>query len=74
MEPGLGGRCPNGVQHTGIKFSSYCGGGGGPKVDGLLVLPPRSEIFLVRTLYMLINIKQIYVHVYITRSSQPSME
>ena len=29
MEPGLGGRCPNGVQHTGIKFPSYCGGGGG---------------------------------------------
>ena len=24
-----GGRCPNGVQHTGIKFPSYCGGGGG---------------------------------------------
>ena len=28
------GRCPNGVQHTGIKYPSYCrGGGGGPKVD-----------------------------------------
>ena len=34
----MGGRCPNGVQHTssGIKFPSYCGEGGG--------------IFLVRTL------------------------
>ena len=30
-----GGRCPNGVQHTGIKFPSYCGrGGGGPKCTG----------------------------------------
>ena len=28
----IGGRCPNKVQHTGIKFPSYCGGGG-PKVD-----------------------------------------
>ena len=31
MEPG-GWWCPNGVQHTVIKFPSYCGGGG-PKVD-----------------------------------------
>ena len=34
-----------------IKFPSDCGGGGGGKVDRLLlVLPPRCEIFLVRTL------------------------
>ena len=44
----MGGRCPNGVQH--IKFPSYCGGGGGQSGQGLLVLPPRCESFLVRTL------------------------
>ena len=48
----IGGRCPNGVQHTGIKFPSYCGGegGGAQSGQGLLVLPPRCEIFLMRTL------------------------
>ena len=45
----IGGRCPNGVQHTSIKFPSYCGGGA-QSGEGLLVLPPRCEIFLVRTL------------------------
>ena len=47
MEPGWGGgRCLNGVQHTGIKFPSYLqGGGGGQSGQGLLVLPPHSEIF-----------------------------
>ena len=29
----IGGGGPNGVQHTGIKFPSYCRGGGGTKVD-----------------------------------------
>ena len=33
-----------------IKFPSY-GGGGGQSGQGLLVLPPRCEFFLVRTLY-----------------------
>ena len=42
-------RCPNGVQHTGIKFPS-CWGGGGQGGQGLLVLLPRCKIFLVRTL------------------------
>ena len=49
----IGGGGPNGVQHTGIKFPSYCGGGGGgggQSGQRLLVLPPRYEIFLVRTL------------------------
>ena len=30
----VGGMCPNGVQHTGIKFPSYCGGGWGTKWTG----------------------------------------
>ena len=45
----IGGRCPNGVQHTGIKFPSYLGGGE-QSGQGLLVLLPRCKIFLVRTL------------------------
>ena len=48
----MGGGCPNGVQHTGIKFPSYWGGGG--KVDRGCFLPPRCEFFLVRTLIMII--------------------
>ena len=49
---GGGGRCPNGVQHTGIKFPYYCGGvgGGAQSGQGLLVLRPRCEFFWVRTL------------------------
>ena len=46
----IGGRGPNEVQHTGIKFPSYCGGGGGAKWTGAAGLLPRCEIFLVRTL------------------------
>ena len=36
---------PNGVQHTGIKFPSYCGGEGDQSGQGLLVLPLRCEFF-----------------------------
>ena len=41
-EARMGGGGPNGVQHTGLKFPSYWGGGGMPL--------PSCEIFLVRTL------------------------
>ena len=30
----IGRKCPNGVQHTSIKFPSDCGGGGGAKWTG----------------------------------------
>ena len=32
------GRCPNGVQHTSIKFASYCGGGGAQSGQGLYIM------------------------------------
>ena len=49
-----GGRCPNGVQHIPVSNFHLIGGGGGgggrQSGQGLLVLPPRCDIFLVRTL------------------------
>ena len=46
MEPGWrGGRFANGVQHTGIKFPSYCGGWGGGDSPGTGPCPTFFLIF-----------------------------